>query len=41
MVTARDVGGLTAEQSFTVTVPNRPPEATDAIRPPSSTSGTA
>ena len=32
-VTALDAGGLTAEQGFTVTVPNRPPEATDAIPP--------
>ncbi len=30
-VTATDDEGLTAEQSFTVTVPNRPPVATDTI----------
>lgn len=30
-VTATDDEGLTAEQSFTVTVPNRPPAATDTI----------
>ena len=30
-VTATDAGGLSAEQSFTVTVPNRVPEATAAI----------
>ena len=30
-VTARDAGGLSAEQSFTATVPNRAPEATRAI----------
>ncbi|MXW09710.1 MAG: hypothetical protein F4X47_10000 [Gammaproteobacteria bacterium] len=30
-VTAADDEGLTAEQSFTVTVPNRPPAATDTI----------
>ena len=30
-VTATDEQGLTAEQSFTVTVPNRPPVATDTI----------
>ncbi|MXY31966.1 MAG: hypothetical protein F4Y48_12265, partial [Gammaproteobacteria bacterium] len=31
-VTATDDEGLTASQSFTVTVPNRPPAATDTIR---------
>lgn len=30
-VTARDPGGLLAQQSFTVTVPNRAPERTDTI----------
>ena len=30
-ITAADDEGLTAEQSFTVTVPNRPPVATDTI----------
>ena len=32
-VTARDPEGLTAEQSFAVTVPNRPPEAAGTIAP--------
>ncbi len=32
-VTAADPDGLTASQSFTVTVPNRPPVATDTIPP--------
>ena len=30
-VTASDAGGLTAEQAFAVTVPNRPPEAVGTI----------
>ena len=34
-VTARDPGGETAGQSFTVTVPNRAPTATDPISPDS------
>ncbi len=32
-VTARDPGGLAAQQSFAVTVPNRAPEVTDTIPP--------
>ena len=32
-VTARDPGGLSAEQSFGVTVPNRPPVAVDSLPP--------
>ena len=32
-VTATDGGGLSARQSFAVTVPNRPPEVTDTIPP--------
>ena len=32
-VTARDPGGLSAQQSFTVTVPNRPPEVLITVTP--------
>ena len=32
-VTARDPGGLSAQQSFTVTVPNRPPEVLVTVTP--------
>ena len=32
-VTARDPGGLSVQQSFTVTVPNRAPEVTETISP--------
>ena len=40
-VTARDPGGLSAQQSFTVTVPNREPEVLVTVEPLTITSGEA